>query len=158
MGASATARRSALTFEETVDQAMAILQRRGRVAYHTLKRQFQLDDDALENLAGEIIRVQRRAADENGDVLVWTDGPSRPVRPMGNRQLPHSPIRPLIWQKRSSSLRPLWKASANRSQSCLPTWRARWSRCQIATPRRPVNSSTRSANACWRLCNAMRAR
>jgi len=104
---------------------MAILQRRGRAAYHTLKRLFQLDDDPLDNLTGETIKVQRRAADENGDVLVWTDGPSRPVRPTESRHLPHSPIRRLIWQKRSSSLRPLWKASAHRSQSCLPTRRAR---------------------------------
>jgi hypothetical protein len=35
-----------MTFEEIVDQALAMLQRRGRVAYGTLKRQFQLDADA----------------------------------------------------------------------------------------------------------------
>jgi len=39
-----------MTFEEIVDQALAMLERRGRVAYRTLKRQFQLDDDALEDL------------------------------------------------------------------------------------------------------------
>jgi hypothetical protein len=32
-----------MTFEEIVDHALAMLQRRGRVAYRTLKRQFQLD-------------------------------------------------------------------------------------------------------------------
>jgi hypothetical protein len=36
-----------MTFEEIVDQALAILQRRGRVAYRTLKRQFTPDDEAL---------------------------------------------------------------------------------------------------------------
>jgi hypothetical protein len=38
---------SAMTFEEIVDQALAMLQRRGRVGYRLLKRQFQLDDAAL---------------------------------------------------------------------------------------------------------------
>jgi class 3 adenylate cyclase len=40
-----------MTFEEIVDQAIALLQRRGRVTCRTLKRQFHLDDDALEDLA-----------------------------------------------------------------------------------------------------------
>ena len=39
-----------MTFEEILDQAMAMLQRRGRVTYSTLKRQFQLDDAALGDL------------------------------------------------------------------------------------------------------------
>src|SRR5262249_16686 len=34
----------AMTFEEILDQALAMLQRRGRLTYGTLKRQFQLDD------------------------------------------------------------------------------------------------------------------
>lgn len=76
MGASATVRRSALTFEDIVDQAIAMLQRRGRMAYRTLKRQFQLDDDALQDLGAQIIKAQRLCAGENGDVLVWTGGPS----------------------------------------------------------------------------------
>jgi hypothetical protein len=36
-----------MTFEEVLDQAIAMLQRRGRVTYRTLQRQFQLDDAAL---------------------------------------------------------------------------------------------------------------
>ena len=61
-----------MTLEEIVDQALAMLQRRGRVAYRTLKRQFQLDDDALEDLKIELIEAQRLAVDEEGNVLVWT--------------------------------------------------------------------------------------
>jgi len=61
-----------MTFEEIVDQAIAMLQRRSRVAYRTLKRQFQLDDDALEDLKTEIIKAQRLAVDEDGEVLAWT--------------------------------------------------------------------------------------
>jgi class 3 adenylate cyclase/predicted ATPase len=70
-----------MTFEEIVDQALAMLQRRGRVAYRTLKRQFQLDDEALEDLKIELIKAQRLAADEDGEVLVWTGaGAPAPVR------------------------------------------------------------------------------
>src|SRR5215467_1289373 len=61
-----------MTFEELVDQAIAMLERRGRVTYRALKRQFQLDDDVLEDLAAEIIKAQRLAVDEDGEVLVWT--------------------------------------------------------------------------------------
>ena len=61
-----------MTFEEVVDQALAMLQRRGRVTYRLLKRQFSLDDEALEDLKCELIEGQRLAADEHGTVLVWT--------------------------------------------------------------------------------------
>jgi class 3 adenylate cyclase/tetratricopeptide (TPR) repeat protein len=61
-----------MTFEEILDQAMAMLQRRGRLTYRTLQRQFQLDDAALEDLKNELIEGQRLAVDEQGRVLVWT--------------------------------------------------------------------------------------
>ena len=41
-----------MTFEEILDQAMAMLQRRGRVTYRALKLQFMLDDEGLEALEG----------------------------------------------------------------------------------------------------------
>jgi class 3 adenylate cyclase/tetratricopeptide (TPR) repeat protein len=61
-----------MTFEEILDQAIAMLQRRGRLTYGTLKRQFQLDDAALDDLKNELIKGQRLAVDEDGVVLVWT--------------------------------------------------------------------------------------
>jgi class 3 adenylate cyclase len=70
-----------MTFEEIVDQALAMLQRRGRVAYRTLKRQFNLDEDALEDLKAELVDAQRVAADENGKVLVWTGSAASPPTP-----------------------------------------------------------------------------
>jgi class 3 adenylate cyclase/tetratricopeptide (TPR) repeat protein len=70
-----------MTFEEIVDQALAMLQRRGRVAYRTLKRQFTLDEDALEDLKAELIDAQRVAADEDGKVLVWTGNTASPAAP-----------------------------------------------------------------------------
>jgi hypothetical protein len=61
-----------MTFEELLDQAMALLQRRGRLTYRALKRQFNIDDDYLEDLKAELIQGQRLAVDEEGAVLVWT--------------------------------------------------------------------------------------
>jgi class 3 adenylate cyclase len=67
-----------MTFEEILDQAIAMLQRRGRLTYGALKRQFQLDDAYLEDLKAELIEGQRLAADEDGRVLLWTGGASTP--------------------------------------------------------------------------------
>src|SRR5437870_10141927 len=64
----------AMTFEEILDQAIAMLQRRGRLTYRALKRQFNVDDDYLEDLKAELIKGQRLAVDEDGEVLVWTGG------------------------------------------------------------------------------------
>jgi hypothetical protein len=46
-----------MTFEELVDQVIAMLERRGRVICRALKRQLQLDDDVLEDLTAEILRL-----------------------------------------------------------------------------------------------------
>jgi len=64
-----------MTFEEILDQAIAMLQRRGRLTYRTLQRQFQLDEAALEDLKDEIIYGQRLAVDEEERVLVWLGEP-----------------------------------------------------------------------------------
>src|SRR5215471_1354486 len=65
---------SAMTFEELLDQAIALLQRRGRLTYRALKRQFDLDGDYLEDLKTELMKGQRLAVDEDGEVLVWIGG------------------------------------------------------------------------------------
>src|SRR5262245_47749981 len=64
-----------MTFEEVVDQAVAMLQRGGRVAYRMLKRQFSLDDEVLEDLKFELLEGQRLAVDEDERVLIWTGAP-----------------------------------------------------------------------------------
>ena len=51
---------------------MAMLQRRGRLTYRTLKLQFHLDDEHLEALKDELLYGQRLAVDEDDRVLVWT--------------------------------------------------------------------------------------
>src|SRR5712691_3542747 len=70
-----------MTFEEVLDQAIAMLQRRGRVTYRALKRQFDLDDAFLEDLKEELIYGQQLAVDEDGRVLVWTGGADRGPAP-----------------------------------------------------------------------------
>jgi len=67
-----------MTFEEMLDQAIAMLQRRGRLTSGALKRQFQLDGAYLEELKNERIAGQRLAVDEGGHVLVWTGSTSTP--------------------------------------------------------------------------------
>ena len=86
-----------MTFEEILDQAMAMLQRRGRLTYSTLKRQFQLDDAALEDLTVELIDGQRLATDEQGTVLVWTGPAQTLLSVMGQRRF----IRGSLWPGRS---------------------------------------------------------
>jgi hypothetical protein len=66
-------------FVAVVDQVIALLRQRGRVAYRTLKRQFQLDDGVLEDLKIELIDSQRVAIDEQGTVLVWPGGAVSPL-------------------------------------------------------------------------------
>ena len=62
----------AVTFDEVLEQALEMLQRRGRVSYRALKVQFQLDDDLLEILKEEIVEVHQVARDQEGKMLVWT--------------------------------------------------------------------------------------
>ena len=62
-------------FEEVLDQAIAMLQRRGRLTFRTLKRHFHLDAEGLEDLTFELIKGQRLAINEDDEVLVWAGEP-----------------------------------------------------------------------------------
>jgi class 3 adenylate cyclase/predicted ATPase len=88
-----------MTFDDILDQAIALLQRRGRLTYRTLKRQFDLGDDVLEDLKEELIYGQRLAMDEGGRVLVWTGGvipPESSAAPPPPQEGPHAapPVAP----------------------------------------------------------------
>jgi hypothetical protein len=85
-------------FVAVVDQAIALLRQRGRLTYGTLKRQFQLDDAALDDLKDELIYGQRLAVDEEGRVLVWAGDTGTapaatvaPVAPPGQAPLAYHP-------------------------------------------------------------------
>ena len=58
-----------MDFVAVVDQVIALLRQRGRVTYSTLKRQFQLDEAALED-----VKTVRLAADLDYHVIVVEDG------------------------------------------------------------------------------------
>jgi class 3 adenylate cyclase len=85
-------------FIAVVDQVIALLRQRGRVAYRTLKVQFHLDDDALEALKDELLYAQQVARDEDERILVWTGdagrapaGLSAPAAPPAQVPLTYTP-------------------------------------------------------------------
>ena len=61
-----------MTFEEILDQVLAMLKRRGRVSYRTLMRQFALDEVYLEDLKEAILFAHPQVVDEAGRGLVWS--------------------------------------------------------------------------------------
>ncbi len=65
-----------MKFSEVVAQASALLQRKGRITYRALQREFDLDDEALADLKDELIDAEQVAHDENGKVLVWVGAAS----------------------------------------------------------------------------------
>jgi hypothetical protein len=82
-------------FVAVLDQVIALLRQRGRLTYSTLKRQFQLDEAALEDVKNELIAGQRLAVDERGNVLVWTgDARTAPSGAYSSRAAPAAPAAP----------------------------------------------------------------
>ena len=65
-----------MTFEELLDQATAMLQRRGRVTYRALQRQFALDEDTLADLKAELLYAHPQVCDDAGQGLRWTGEPA----------------------------------------------------------------------------------
>src|SRR5262245_49783056 len=70
-----------MTFYEMLTQVRELLQRQQRISYRALRRQFDLDEEYLEDLKAELIDAQRVAADEDGKVLVWCGTPATPPAP-----------------------------------------------------------------------------
>ena len=69
-----------MDFYAILDQIVDLLRQRQRVTYRALQRQFQLDDAFLEDVKVELIKGQRLAVDEDGEVLVWIgDAGTAPV-------------------------------------------------------------------------------
>jgi class 3 adenylate cyclase/tetratricopeptide (TPR) repeat protein len=67
-----------MTFEELLDQARTMLQRQGRVSYQALKRQFDLDDAALEDLKEALLYAHPEVIDDAGRGLIWPSGADAP--------------------------------------------------------------------------------
>lgn len=60
-----------MTFDDILEQIIALLKRQGRVSYRALKMRFDLDDEYLDVLKEEMIDAQRLATDEDGRIMVW---------------------------------------------------------------------------------------
>ncbi len=56
-----------------LEQVIELLERHRRVTYRALKRQFDIDDDYVEDLKDEIIKARQLAVEQDGEMLVWSD-------------------------------------------------------------------------------------
>src|SRR5262249_38676877 len=92
-----------MNFYDICDQVIDLLKQRGRMSYRALKRQFDLDDDYMEDLKEEIIYSQRLAVDEDGRVLVWIGASATKQEPASTPPTQHgvtqeiqpTPVEPL---------------------------------------------------------------
>ena len=64
-----------MTFEELLEQATAMLQRRARVTYRALQRQFALDEDTVADLKDELLYAHPQVRDDAGQGLLWIGDP-----------------------------------------------------------------------------------
>ncbi len=60
-----------MTFEEILSQSSAILKKHGKVSYRALKRQFDIDDDFLDDIKYELVAIHKVAREEDGSMLIW---------------------------------------------------------------------------------------
>ena len=64
-----------------LDQVVDLLRSRQRITYRTLKREFDLDDAALEDLKEDLFFAHPHIVDEDGRGLVWRREPEPPAAP-----------------------------------------------------------------------------
>ena len=102
-----------MDFYALLDQVVDLLRSRQRVTYRTLKRQFDLDDAALEDLKEELLFDHPQIADEDGRGLVWTPD----TEPAPASLPPLQPIGAMYSRSSSSAL------SSAALMSLLVKWR-----------------------------------
>jgi class 3 adenylate cyclase/predicted ATPase len=73
-------------FDDAVEGALGILQRRGRVSYDALTRQFDLDDEEIAALRHELVDVLEAADDARGEMLVRRVAAEAAAEPMAERR------------------------------------------------------------------------
>ena len=62
-----------MDIEQLIDEAVAILQRRGKISYSALKLGLSIDDAVMEVVRDELVDVLGIAEDQNGKVLVLVE-------------------------------------------------------------------------------------
>ena len=82
-----------MTFKEILAHVIDWLQQDQRLSYRALKRQFNLDDDYLEDLKVELIEVRQVALDQDGKILAWRGGAAieAPTAPHQHAPLTYTP-------------------------------------------------------------------
>ena len=76
-----------MDFYELVDQVVILLQQRGKLTYRSLRRQFDLDDEALDDLKDELL-FSHPVADDEDRGLVWTGDAAQGLTPTTGRSTP----------------------------------------------------------------------
>ena len=81
-----------MTFDDILEQAIEMLQRRKRISYRALQLQFKLDDEYFDVLKEELIDIQQLAVDQDGRMFVWTGEtevpPVSPAQPVQTLESP----------------------------------------------------------------------
>lgn len=62
-----------MDIEQLIDEAVAILQRRGKISYSALKLGLSIDDDVMEVIRDELVDVMGVATDQDGKVLILAE-------------------------------------------------------------------------------------
>ena len=82
---------------EVLDSVVRLLQERGRITYRILKRQFDLDDEALADLKEELLYSYPEVQDDDGRGLIWngkrdeSPAPSQPPSPRPQSPASYTP-------------------------------------------------------------------
>jgi predicted ATPase len=106
-----------MTFEDILDQALALLQRRGRVTYGTLQRQFALDTVALEDLKDALLYAHPQVVDDQGRGLHWADPSTLELLGLLLDQVPTARL--LLGLTARPEFRPPWAPRAHLTQLTL---------------------------------------
>ncbi len=61
-----------MTFDEILEQVIALLKRQGRVSYSALRRRFEIDDAYLDDLKDELLYVHESAVEADDRGFTWT--------------------------------------------------------------------------------------
>ena len=67
-----------MTFREVLAQIVDWLQQDGRVSYLALKRQFDIDDNYLNDLKESLLYTHAERLHDDGQGLVWSEEPTGP--------------------------------------------------------------------------------
>src|SRR5262249_3192255 len=81
-----------MEFYEVLDQVVALLQQRGRVTYRTLKREFELDEEGLDDLKEELLYAHPEIMDDEGRGLIWKEDSGNSLLALPTAQPHHPPV------------------------------------------------------------------